>query len=197
MIPKSRNDFPAYLDLLGLHGNGIEIGVRYGTFSAYVLKHWQCLRWCMVDAWKPLPDSIDATQTTQEECDDWYRRTIKAMRSWKTKTRILRMMSVEAVKWFVDETFDFIYLDAGHTYPSASEDLHIWWPKLRPGGVFAGHDFFNGHVENKRPVVATEVDPFDPPLFAVQLAVEQFAKGLGKPVHQTTDDIFNSWWIVK
>jgi len=52
-----------------------------------------------------------------------------------------RMSSLEGSKEFEDEYFDFIYLDASHDYDSVKEDLEVWYPKLKPGGTIAGHDF--------------------------------------------------------
>ena len=42
---------------------------------------------------------------------------------------------------YPDQYFDFIYVDARHDRLGVLEDLAAWWPKLRPGGVIAGHDY--------------------------------------------------------
>ena len=39
------------------------------------------------------------------------------------------------------ETFDLVYIDAGHTYADVRADIEAWWPKVRPGGRLAGHDY--------------------------------------------------------
>lgn len=39
--------------------------------------------------------------------------------------------------------FDMIFLDATHTFEEVKADIERWWPRLRPGGVFAMHDY--GH----------------------------------------------------
>ncbi len=41
-------------------------------------------------------------------------------------------------------TFDVVFIDAMHTYESVLEDIKRWWPRVRPGGVFAGHDYRHG-----------------------------------------------------
>jgi hypothetical protein len=37
-----------------------------------------------------------------------------------------------------------VYIDARHDYCSVTEDLELYWPKLRPGGIVAGHDYMLG-----------------------------------------------------
>ena len=50
-------------------------------------------------------------------------------------------LSVEASSLFPDDYFDWIYIDALHTYEGVRDDIQYYWPKLRSGGLFSGHDF--------------------------------------------------------
>ena len=60
------------------------------------------------------------------------------------RVKLLREFSKEACSFFKDETFDFIYIDADHTYEAVSEDLNAWFPKVKKGGVISGHDHISG-----------------------------------------------------
>lgn len=48
---------------------------------------------------------------------------------------------------FADESVDFIWLDADHHYSSVIKEIRAWYPKLRKGGVMAGHDYSDWGVE--------------------------------------------------
>jgi len=37
--------------------------------------------------------------------------------------------------------FDFVYVDARHDYKGVYEDMVAYWPKLKKGGIMAGHDY--------------------------------------------------------
>jgi predicted O-methyltransferase YrrM len=50
--------------------------------------------------------------------------------------------SHQAHENFTDESLDFIFVDGDHTWEGVKNDIVLWWPKLKPGGVMAGHDYF-------------------------------------------------------
>jgi predicted O-methyltransferase YrrM len=52
--------------------------------------------------------------------------------------------SVRAARLFAPGSVDFAFIDAGHDYQSVLSDLATWWPRVKPGGLLAGHDY--GHV---------------------------------------------------
>ena len=49
--------------------------------------------------------------------------------------------SSEASKLFKDKSLDFLFIDGDHTNPKFEEDLISWDPKIKVGGVIAGHDY--------------------------------------------------------
>ncbi len=49
--------------------------------------------------------------------------------------------SIQAAGLFQPSSVDFCFIDADHTYASVLADLHAWWPKVKPGGTLAGHDY--------------------------------------------------------
>jgi len=49
--------------------------------------------------------------------------------------------SIEAAKDFKNESVDFVFIDAVHTYESVVEDIKAWFPKVKIGGMICGHDY--------------------------------------------------------
>ena len=51
----------------------------------------------------------------------------------------------KAASRYTDASFDFIYLDGNHAYEDVLANLYEWFPKLKPGGLFACNDFDDTH----------------------------------------------------
>lgn len=52
----------------------------------------------------------------------------------------LLMSSKDAAEVMADESFDLIFIDGDHSYTSTKEDIEMWLPKVRKGGILCGHD---------------------------------------------------------
>jgi len=49
--------------------------------------------------------------------------------------------SVPASGFYPDRFLDAVFIDGDHAYPSVIADIDAWLPKVRPGGILAGHDY--------------------------------------------------------
>ena len=56
------------------------------------------------------------------------------------KIIILKDSSENASKQIEDNSLDFIFLDAYSNKEDVIKDLSFWYPKLKTGGIFSGHD---------------------------------------------------------
>lgn len=58
-----------------------------------------------------------------------------------TQVRLIEQDSVAAASRWADQSVDVVYLDTAHYRDAVLRELHAWLPKMKPGGVMAGHDF--------------------------------------------------------
>ena len=86
-----------------------------------------------------------AAQIPANDPDYIYNEFMKNV-GYLAKVRTLRMLSLEGAVFLHQECaqFDMIFIDAGHDYEHVKEDILAWRPLLAPGGLFCGHDYFNG-----------------------------------------------------
>lgn len=164
-----------------------EVGVKDGEFFSHLVKNNPKLA-VAVDLW----DSY--TNDNQNDLNYSLLEIQKFEESFRKKfsnSKILKMSSIQTSTMFDDNTFDLVYIDADHTYESVKYDLNFWYPKIKSGGIFAGHDYCEYYIE----VSKTR--------FGVVDAVNEFVKenNLYDKFHVTKkgspEDYWKSWVIFK
>lgn len=55
--------------------------------------------------------------------------------------KLFRGLSVEAAELFDAERFDYVFVDADHSFDGCYNDLNLWFPKVRWWGILAIHDY--------------------------------------------------------
>ena len=174
----------AFLNRRGLLGTGVGIGVENGAFARCVLDLWRGERLYLVDIWQELEDYQDVTNAPTAEQSARLMRTVRNVSLFWEKVRVIQERSERAARLFDDNSLDWIYLDANHEYSHVLRDLTAWVPKVKAGGVVAGHDFLDDVLTIRG--VQT--------VFGVKRAVNEFFAGQGI---FTTDDRFPTWYLIK
>lgn len=183
---ETRELFPHLLNRLGLTGTGVEVGVREGLFSEHLLQHWRGRLLYSVDPWREFSQTEyqDSSNVAQDKQDEICRGAIKRLMPYSDRSVIWRLTSKQAAGLVEDGNLDFCYLDADHSYPAVREDIQLWHPKVKPGGILGGHDF-----------IADGTYSFG--TFGVQSAVNEFAKAHNLKLVASKETPFRSWFVVK
>ena len=141
---------------------GAEVGVWQGNLSKKLLNNMPNLFLYMIDSWQVI-NSLDAAYSdtmmqiqSQDTFDDIYNGIKKDFIELQDRVEIKRLKSVEAAKLFNDEFFDFVFIDAEHSYVAVQQDVGCWWPKVKYNGWLCGDDY--NHINF--PGVKLAVDEF-------------------------------------
>lgn len=149
-IPDTNRESLARLFYLLGYNRGVEVGVERGHYSLAICEANPGVHLTCVDAWtayRGYRDHVD-----QQKLDRFYAETQERLAPFR-HVRLLRQFSVEAAKDFADGSLDFVYLDGNHNLPNVIADLTAWTPKVRVGGIIAGHDYAKHRWPNQIHVV--------------------------------------------
>ena len=171
-----------YADLCkDLSGVYVEIGTCWGNFADFLLSSTPCSKLFCIDPYKKFQDLeyVDSLNTmTQEEMDAKFLAVQnKLKKSFGERITMLRNLSTDAASLFEDNSLDFVYIDGNHMFDAVLEDLHAWYPKVKPGGILAGDDvepLENSHEYEKNSFVVHKSGAFG--LYGVHLALLEFQK---------------------
>ena len=203
---KNRSEFIKELNQhLPENGKGVEIGVFKGEFSVEILQNWGGTLY-MIDVWRPLGKEYEDSSNHREH-EDAYQKTMENIRGFEDRGIMIRSTSQIAANLFEDESLDFIFIDANHAYDFVVEDINIWYPKLKKGGIFSGHDYINMDWYNDPNFAPNGKDKYIYSymndgsqiyngIFGVNPAVDEFCNEKGYSVN-ITEEWFGTWWIIK
>jgi glycosyltransferase involved in cell wall biosynthesis len=182
---KSRNDIPCLLKDLNFK-KICEVGVRLGE-NFFNLINPQIEEAVAIDIWKDtgIPSENDAG-CTQDMLDNMYNMVCEKSKEYDGRVIINKNYSHNAASEYPDEYFDYIYIDADHTYDAVKKDFNIWWTKLKPGGIIGSHDYVDYNLNGIK--------------FGVIEAVNEFIKEKNisiKNFHVTSSDYYESCFILK
>lgn len=118
---------------------GVEVGVLFGEYSEILCLANRHLRLRCVDHWRASRCFHDGRLMDQVQFDAWEAEARRRLDPFGAE--ILKMPSVEAAARIPDRSLDFAYIDADHSFATVAQDLAAWSPKVKIGGIIAGHDY--------------------------------------------------------
>ena len=121
----------------GAIGRAVEIGSYSGEGTVVIAKHFKEVM--AVDPWL---NGYDINDRASQQCPMKF-----VFEAFQERTTPLgnvlysRGKSLDALQFFKDGELDLVYIDGDHRYEGVLADLNGWRPKLRAGGIMAGHDW--------------------------------------------------------
>lgn len=122
----------------------VEVGVCRGALCRSLLGncHKQIKEYWAVDPWKDMGKGHGkSSRYDDERWETLYLRNCERMIKYP-QLHIVRSKSLNAVNMFPDHYFDLVYLDGNHNYIEIKKDIILWLPKVKKGGILAGHDYY-------------------------------------------------------
>ena len=127
----------------------VEIGSWMGRSTAYmgaaIRASQKSIRFDAVDTWEGSPERehrrrIQRLAAEGKTLFDVFCHNMQAC-GVHDFVNPVRARSVDAAKKYPDKSLDFVFIDGDHKYDAVCEDIRAWLPKVKPGGLLAGHDY--------------------------------------------------------
>jgi len=135
--------FPLLIDKMNLKV-GVEIGVDKATFSQHILNRSKIEKYYCVDTWQDNFGSGFKPDYFAKDGNVRFNEASSNLKDHIDRVMMMRMNSMEAVSKFEDNSLDFCYIDGDHSLEGIYEDVVHWTPKVKIGGIIAGHDYKDG-----------------------------------------------------
>lgn len=142
LLPYPRDSL---LKHLPKNANVAEIGVSEGAFSQQIIDETSPANLVLIDPWvhQDRQDyQLDETNAPQEVMQSRYESVVSKFGHLDNVT-VQRTESLAAASGIRNSghLFDWVYIDAVHSYEGCSEDLYAWADCVSPDGMMLGHDF--------------------------------------------------------
>ena len=114
-----------------------EIGVWKGELSSLILNQ-QPVKLHLIDPWKT-QDYIDRCYSIEQEEMDKIYENVSNEFGKLSNVEIHREFSTNVS--FSMQYFDWVYIDADHSYDAVKKDLEFYYPLMKKGGYLCGDDY--------------------------------------------------------
>jgi hypothetical protein len=165
-----------HLQELGDNLVGCEVGVCHGFTTEYMLKNVPTIsKIYAVDSYPSFVD-WDGTRVTAERQQETKQRCFQRLSPFIDKVVFSYDDSAKFSQTLEDGSLDFVFIDGDHSYEATLKDCQLYWPKVKSGGMFAGHDIN---------------------LQSVDKALKEFFSSMGKQKVNLKVVENNAWFLIK
>lgn len=120
----------------------VEVGTWLGKSAAYlaveIANSNKNIKFDCVDLWESNQEYENENVVKENVFYETFLKNIEPVRNFLNP---IKLPSLEAAKLYKDNSLDFIFIDASHIYENVKNDIEAWYPKLKPQGILAGHDY--------------------------------------------------------
>ena len=148
-IKKTSSDKRAYiLEQLNKNSKVVEVGVWKGDFSKQIWNISSPNLLILVDSWtfdekvRGCAPQVNGEEPLNQNFFDQAKNDTFNKFENIQNVHILDLNSLDASNNYEDNFFDYIYIDAEHTYKAVTNDLKVWYPKLKKNGILFGDDYY-------------------------------------------------------
>ncbi len=120
---------------------GVELGLNTGRTTKELLQMCPGLRMVGVEAFEEQPNNPGPQQYIGWGFERKLEKCKRMAERFKGRFMILKGYTYELAPAIKDGAFDFVFMDADHSYRATWRDIVDWRPKVRPGGLLCGHDY--------------------------------------------------------
>ena len=141
-----------YIKRLGDNIVGVEIGTCRAESTAFILdKCPNIIKLYTIDPYKAYDDWNG--EITQDTIDKFRKIAEKNLKQYGDRYEMIRETSADAatkIKTITNKSeFDFIFVDGDHSYDATKADCEAYYPLLKKGGLFCGHDYSSIEAVNR------------------------------------------------
>lgn len=118
----------------------VEIGVAGGHNGRKILEFCPDVEYIGIDPYTEYDGYTNDNNAVKEKIEANKKEAYEKLFSQDRATH-LEMMSSKAVDRFKDNSLEMVFIDGNHSYKYAFQDMKMWWPKIKYGGMLCGHDY--------------------------------------------------------
>lgn len=168
---------------------GVEVGTERGLYAKTLCEANPNLKLFCVDPYKAYRGYRE--HKSQRKLDALFDEAWGRLAPYNVT--FVRKFSVDGAAGFKDESLDFCYIDGNHSLLHVIQDIWHWTPKVRKGGIIAGHDYIcrvnKSYAMHVVPAIHAYCDAFSiKPLFLL---------GTKAMIEGEVRDTPRSWMFVK
>jgi predicted O-methyltransferase YrrM len=119
-----------------------ELGVLRGQSIPIFLNNFNIEEYVGVDLFDCYEENKDGSYELMKTQGSMIYNSLELMYQNNSNIKFKIGLTNKVVQEFENKYFDLIFIDAGHEYPQVSQDIELWYPKMKKNGVFSGDDYF-------------------------------------------------------